>query len=122
MSLSYHSGNYARQLNSTYNITLDMSGWERTAIQIIPPMSGVLYIYSSNYDGNSVQMQDGSAALATQFTPIQATNLATGSAVSTITAAGTYKVDINDQFLRLQGGPAGAGTAVYGILFNHTKF
>ena len=77
MSLSYHSGNYARQLNSTYNITLDMSGWERTAIQIIPPMSGVLYIYSSNYDGNSVQMQDGSAASATQFTPIQATNLAT---------------------------------------------
>ena len=98
-----------------------MSGWDRTAIHIVPPITGVIYVYGSNYDGNSVAMPDGSAALATAMNPIQATNLATGTAANTISAAGTYKVDINDQFLRLQGSPAGAGSSVYGILFNHSK-
>lgn len=121
MALSYHSGDYSQPFNSVYKVTLDMSGWERTAIHVIPPMVGVIYVYGSSYDGNSVQMQDGSPALATSFYPLQATNLATGVAGNTIAAAGTYKVDINDQFLRLQGSPAGAGSAVYGLLFNHTK-
>lgn len=121
MGLSYHSGNYARDFNSVYNITLDMSGWDRTAIHIIPPVVGTIFVYGGNYDGNSVAMQDGSAELAASMNPIQAVNLATGTAANTITGAGTYKVDINDQFLRLQGSPAGAGSAVYGILFNHSK-
>jgi hypothetical protein len=121
MSLSYHSGDYAPDFNSVYRITLDMSGWDKTAIHVLPPMLGTIYVYGGNYDGNSVAMQDGSAELATHMNPIQATNLATGTAANTISAAGTYKVEINDQFLRLQGSPAGTPTNVYGILFNHSK-
>lgn len=119
--MSYHSGDYSRDMNSVYKVTLDMSGWDRTTIQVIAPVTGALYVYGTNYDGNSVAMQDGNASLAAATTPIQVTNLATGSAVSSITAAGLYKADINAQYLRLQGNPAGAGTAVYGLLFNHTK-
>lgn len=108
-------------MSSVYQVNLDLSGWDRTTIQVVPPIAGSMYVYGSNYDGNSVAMIDGDASLATQFTPIQATNLATGSATGVINAAGTYKVDVNAKFLRLQGSPAGAGTAVYGIIFNHSK-
>lgn len=121
MGLSFTSGNYGRDMSSVYQVNLDLSGWDRTTIQVVPPIAGSMYVYGSNYDGNSVAMIDGDASLATQFTPIQATNLATGSATGVINAAGTYKVDVNAKFLRLQGSPAGAGTAVYGIIFNHSK-
>jgi len=121
MSISYISGNYGPDMNSVYQVNIDVSGWERTTIQVIPPVTGSFYIYGSSYDGNSVQMLDGNASLATSFTPLQATNLSTGTAVSVISSAGNYKVDVNTKFIRLQGSPAGAGSAVYGLLFNHTK-
>lgn len=121
MGLSYQSGNYARDFNSVYNITLDMSGWDRTAVQIVSPITGTLYVYGSNDSGALLGVREGDASLATNFNPIQAVNLATGVATNVISAAGTYKVDINDQYLRLQGSPAGAGSSVYGILFNHSK-
>jgi hypothetical protein len=74
-------------------------------------------VYGSN-DPNALQgVRDGNAALATNFTAIQATNLATGNAVSSFNAAGNYKVDINARFLKVGGG----GADVYRLLFFHTK-
>lgn len=121
MAISFHSGNYARQFNSVYQVTLDMSGWDKTNIQIESPMAGSIFVYGGNDDGRAPQMRDGDATLAANLTPIQVTNLATGTAVSSISAAGNYSATINAQFLRLQANPAGAGSAVYGILFNHSK-
>lgn len=121
MGLSYQSGNYSRDFNSVYRINLDMSGWDKTTVQVLPPMVGTIYVYGTNDDGGTPGMQDGDASLATNFNPIQATNLATGTAANIISAAGNYQVNINAQFLRLQGSPAGAGSSVYGITFNHSK-
>lgn len=110
-------------LNSVYKITLDMSGWDRTTVQVVPYIYGAIYVYGSN-DPNAVQgVQMGNAELAINFTPVQATNLATGTAVNAITAAGNYKVDVNTRFLRFQGNPITGATItnVYKILFNHSK-
>lgn len=107
--------------NSTYNITLDMSGWDKTTIQTVAPVLGTIYIYGSNDAGQGQSVTDGNAQLATNFTTIQATNLASGSAVTAITAAGEYKVDVNAQFLRLQGNPVGSPTNIYRLLLFHSK-
>lgn len=120
MALNYQSKNYASDINSVYKITLDMSGWDKTTIQVQAPLAGQLYVYGTN-DGGQTDYSMANAQLAQNFQPIQAVHLATGSAVSSIIAAGTYKVDINNQYLRLQGSPAGAGTSVYGLTFNHSK-
>lgn len=113
--------NLTNTFNTVYNITQDMSGWDKTTIQVVAPISGVIFVYGSN-DANALQgVRDGNASLAINFQPIQATNLATGSAVNSISSAGNYKVDVNAQFLRLQGNPAATPTNVYKILLFNTK-
>lgn len=122
MGLSYQSGDYAREFNSLYKITLDMSNWDRTTVQLVSPMSGGVYIYGSNDGGSIIGQREGSPKTAQNFNPVQATNLATGTASSgLISSAGDYEISINAQYLRLQGNPAAAGTSIYKILFNHSK-
>ncbi len=107
--------------NSVYKITLDMSGWDKTTISVVAPVGNAILVYGSN-DANAVQgVTQGNATLAINFSQIQVTNLATGTAVTSINAAGNYKCDINAQFLRLQGAPAAAGTNVYKLLLFHSK-
>lgn len=103
--------------NNIYNVKLDMSGWDRTTVQVVAPIANPIYVYGSN-DPNALQgVRDGNAELAINFTPIQAVNLATGTAVSSMAAAGEYKIDINARFLKLEGG----GADVYRLLANHAK-
>lgn len=121
MSISRNTGDQSQVFNTVYNITLDLSGWDRTTIGVVAPISGVLYVYASN-DGNALQgVRQGNASLATNFTPAEVTNLATHAVVNSISAAGEYKYDVNAQFLRLQGNPADTPTSVYRIFLNHTK-
>ncbi len=112
---------YASEFNSLYKITLDVSGWTTTTIQVVAPIGNAILVYGSN-DANAVQgVTQGNAKLAINFTPIQAVNLATGNAVSSINAAGLYTVTDNAQFLRLQGAPAASGTNVYKLLLFNSK-
>lgn len=107
--------------NTVYNITQDMSGWDKTTVQIVGPVSGVIYPYVSN-DANALQgVRDGNASLAINFGTAQVTNLATGSAVTSISAAGNYSMTVNAQFLRLQGNPAATPTNVYKLLLFNSK-
>jgi hypothetical protein len=110
---------FSQQFNTNYNITLDVSGWDKTTFQIVAPMLGTLFIYGS-LDGGALQgVRQGSPLTATNFQPVLATNLATGTAASTATGAGTYSVTNNNQYLRLQGSPAGAGANIYRLyVFN----
>lgn len=121
MAVNYQSGDYSRDFNSVYKITLDMGGWDKTTIQVEAPISGAIVVYGTNNSGFQLGVTQGNANLATDFQPVQVTNLATGTAVNSISAAGNYKYEVNAQFLRLQGSPAAAGTAVYGLKFFHSK-
>jgi hypothetical protein len=105
----------SRQNDWTYNInnqkqvTLDVSEWDRVTTQFVGPIVGTIYPYGS-LDGGAIRgVTNGNAALATNFTSIQVTNLATGSAVTSITAAGLYKADVNFKYLKFGGG----GISVY---------
>ena len=100
-----------------YSITLDMSGWDKTTFQVLAPVASTLFIYGSDNSGAVQGVTQGNAELATNFSTIQATKLSDGTAVTSVNAAGLYKVDVNAQFLRLQGG----GANVYGLLFFHSK-
>ena len=108
------------KFNSQYNITQDLAGWDKTCIQVVGPVTGTLFIYGS-LDPGSTPYSTGSANTALNFTPIQATNLATGTAVASINAAGLYLVTNNQQFLRLQGNPAATPTNVYRLLMFSQK-
>jgi hypothetical protein len=120
MSLSFPFDATNQFKQNVYSITLDMSGWDRTTIQVVPKAApgSAIFIYGSN-DANALQgVRDGDAQLATNFTLIQGTNLASGTAGTSITnAASLTKVDINARFLRVQGG----GADVYRLFFQHTK-
>lgn len=120
MALGKNLGDFTKQFNSTYNITLDMSGWDKTTVQTSGAVLGTINIQGSN-DGGANASNQGDAELAINFTPIQAKNLATGSMVNAIYGAGLFEIDINSQYLRLQGAPAGTPTNVYRILLFNSK-
>lgn len=120
MALGKPLGDFTKQFNSTYNITLDMSGWDKTTVQTSGAVLGTINIQGSN-DGGANASNQGDAQLAINFTPIQAKNLATGSMVNAIYGAGLFEIDINSQYLRLQGAPAGTPTNVYRILLFNSK-
>jgi len=107
--------------NSVYNITLDMSGWDKTTINVVAPLLGTIHVYGTNDGGAVLGQTDGNAQLAINFNPVQVTNLATGTATNSISAAGDYKYEVNAQYLRLQGNPAGTPTNVYKLLLFHSK-
>lgn len=121
MAIGHPLADQSQVFNTTYNITLDLSGWDKTTIQVIAPVSGAVIVYGSNDDGSLQGVRQGNAELATNFMPVQVTNLATGSAVSSISSAGLYRYDVNAQFLRLQGSPAAAGTSIYRLDLFHSK-
>lgn len=121
MALNRPLADLAQQFNSVYQVNLDLNGWDKTTIQVVAPMSGAIVVYGSNDSGAVQGLTQGNAQLATNFAPVQVTNLATGAVVNSISAAGEYKYDVNAQFLRLQGSPAGAGSSVYKLLLNNQK-
>ncbi len=121
MGLSRPLGDYATEFNSQYKITLDLSGWDRTDINVIPPFSGAINVYGTN-DGGAIQgVTQGNAKLAINFTPVEVTNLATHAVTNAITTAGNYRYDVNAQFLRLQAVPPSDGTNVYKLLLFNSK-
>jgi len=103
--------------SNIYSITLDMSGWDKTTIQVLAPVAAPLVVYGTNDAGAGQGLTDGNAQLATNFSAVQVTNLATGAATTSISGAGLYKAEINAQFLRLQGG----GADVYRMYAFHSK-
>ncbi len=112
MSLGRPLGDVSQTFNSVYKVTLDMSGWDKTTVQVVGPMGGRINLLGSN-DGGQTNYASGNASLAINFTPIQATDLSTGTTVNAIYGAGMFAVTVNAQYLRLQGSPASAGTSVY---------
>jgi len=90
---------------NVYRIYQDLSGWDRFSIQPVG-MTNPIYVYGTNNPNALQGVRDGNAQLATDHTPVQVTNLASGTAGTSITTAGLYKGDVNFKFLRVSGGQA----------------
>lgn len=119
MAITKQLDNYAEEFNSLYKITLDTSNWDKTTIQFVT-LAGNAFVYGSLDSGANLSTQ-GNAQLATNFIQIQAQDLSSGSYVSTLSGDKMYTVTNNQQFLRIQGVPAQAGTSVYKLLIFNQK-
>lgn len=100
-----------------YNLIVDVSGWDNTTFQFVAPVNGTINITGSS-DMGSPQVASGyyNPNLAQNFTAIQAINLSTGGAVTSVTAAGQYSISNKMQFIRLSG-----GGDVYKLIQTNTK-
>lgn len=119
MALGYNYDATFQYKQNVYNIYLDLSGWDKTTITVVAPQTGsmgVIGIYGTDDAGARTGFTDGNAQLATNFSPVQATNLATGTAGTSMNATGNYKMDVNARFLKLYG-----GADVYRLMFFHQK-
>ena len=117
MSLGRPLGDVSQTFNSVYKVTLDMSGWDKTTFHVLAPVAAPIFVYGSNDAGAWFGITDGNASLATNFATIQTTPLANNTPATSISTAGAYKVDVNTQFIRLQGG----GADVYRLYAFHSK-
>lgn len=120
MAIGRNLGDQSSIFNSVYNVSLDVSGWDTVTIQTIGAMSGRINLLGSN-DGGGTNFASGNAELAINFSPVLATNLQTGATVNAIYGSGLFAVDINAQYLKLQGSPAAAGTSVYRLMVFNSK-
>lgn len=121
MAVGKPLGDFSQQFNSVYNIALDLSGWDKTTIQVVAPFTGTIAVLATNDSGAVQGETQGNAELAINFKPTQVTNLETGAATNYIYGPGLFKYDVNAQFLKLQGAPAAAGTNVYKLLVFNSK-
>jgi hypothetical protein len=96
--------------------TIDTSGYDDIVVTFVTP-AGTINVQATN-DGGDVTgvLPIGSAATATNFTTVQATKLADGTAVTVIAAAGQYKLSRVGRYVRFAG--AGATAAKCIVQFN----
>lgn len=93
--------------NTNNGVKLNLSEWETATFQFVTP-TGTISITGSN-DGNEITGSTTPSALASiNYTAIQATNLATGSAVTSVAAAGLYKITVASQYIQFGGASAAA--------------
>lgn len=98
--------------NSSNTFVMDVSLWENVTVQFVSP-SGTINITGTN-DGlgaTDPKTSFGNATTAANFTAIQAINLATGAAVSSVSAAGLYRIVVGCKYIKF-GGASAAATKV----------
>lgn len=117
MALGYPNDLTKIYKQNIYNITIDVSGYDKVGVQLIGPLAGPISVYGTNDGGALHSVREGNAQLATNFTPIQATNLATGTAGNAMASEGAYTVPVNLQYMRFAGG----GADVYKLLVFESK-
>lgn len=98
------------EFNANNGVKLDLSLYESATFSFVTP-TGTISITGSNDAGAIEGVTDGNALTSTNYTAIQAINLGTGSAVTSVVAAGNYKVTIGPKFIQF-GGASAAATKV----------
>lgn len=102
--ISYSSPDLSAQFNRDFGIKIDAEMWQSITIQVAGgTVTGTVNIEGTNDPGQVDGVSAGNAISAANYTAIQATNLATGTAVTTITAAGNYKITVGTRFIRISG-------------------
>lgn len=90
------------QFNANGKVNLDTSGWDFVTVQAITP-SGTIS-FNGTEDANAIEgVSDGNARTATNWQPIQATNLATGTGATSTSNNLVYKFSSPSRFLQFIG-------------------
>lgn len=90
------------EFNANNRARLDLSGWGIATFQIISP-SGTIDFTGTNDGGEETGTLDSNAANSGNYSTIQATNLSTGTAVTSANTTGLYKFTINCKYIQLFG-------------------
>lgn len=93
--------------NAENEIVQDLSNYDYCVFQFVNP-SGTISITATNDSGAIQGTTDGNSTTATNFQTIQATKLADGTAVTSVAAAGLYRVNVVGKYLKLGGASAAA--------------
>jgi hypothetical protein len=95
------------KLQTDNSVVIELSNWDYAVLQFVNP-SGTISITATNDSGAVQSVTDGNYELATNFQSVQATKLADGTAVTSVTAAGMYKVTVVGRYLKIGGASATA--------------
>jgi len=112
--LSY-SEDVTADFNANNNVKRDVSQWQNVTIHVSGSVSGTVNVTGTNDAGAVQGVTDGNAVSSLNYTAIQVTNLATGAAVTSISAAGNYKAVVGTKFIQVGG--ASAATTGKVIIF-----
>lgn len=112
--LSY-SEDVTADFNAANGVKRDVSQWQNVTIHVSGNISGTINVTGTNDPGAVQAVTDGNAVSSLNYTAIQVTNLATGSAVTAIAAAGNYKAVVGTKFIQVGG--ASAATTGKVIIF-----
>jgi len=88
--------------NVDSKVQLDTGGFDYAVVQIVSP-SGTVDFKHTNDSGDIEGVSDGSAVSAANFVTVQGTNLASGSAVSSLAASGLVRFGYIGRYLQLSG-------------------
>lgn len=102
---------YTTQFNNDNGIVIDMSGWDYIVAQFVAP-TGTISISGTNDSGAVEGAIDGNARTATNFTSIQATKLSDGTSVTSVAAAGLFKLNVTGRYVKFGGAAAAATKAL----------
>jgi hypothetical protein len=88
--------------NADSKVQLDTGGFDYAIVHLVSP-SGTVNFLHTNDSGDVEGVSDGSAVSATNFVAVQGTNLASGTAVSSLAASGLVRFGYIGRFLQLSG-------------------
>lgn len=88
--------------NSTGKYNIDLSGWEYAVVGILTPATDITFNGTNN--GNAkTGASDGNAHSAINWQPLQLTNVATGTGVTSTSGDGNFKLNVGTKYLQLSG-------------------
>jgi hypothetical protein len=101
---------YYQDLTSDFNannkIQIDVGMWQNVTVHFSGSISGTVNVTGTNDAGAVAGVSDGNPVSAANFTAIQATNLADGTAATSISSAGNYKITVGTRFIKVGGASA----------------
>lgn len=90
-------------LNRDTFAKIDVSQWQNATVQVVGNITGTINLTGTNDAGSVQGVTDGNATSSLNYTAVQATNLATGSAVTAVAAAGNFKIVVGTKFIQIGG-------------------
>lgn len=105
--------------NANNGVKVDVSEWQFVTIGIDGTVSGTVNILGTNNGGAIEGSGDGNAKSSLNYTAMQAINLATGAATTSISAAGLYRITVGSKYLQVGGAAAATTGKVYLFVSTH---